>query len=43
MSGTPIEFGKYSNIGEDNAYVFGELLGMPSAEIERLEEAGVIY
>ena len=43
MSGTPIEFGRYSNIGEDNAYVFGELLGMPSAEIQRLEEAGVIY
>ena len=43
MSGTPIDFGKYSNIGEDNAYVFGELLGMPAAEITRLEEAGVIY
>jgi crotonobetainyl-CoA:carnitine CoA-transferase CaiB-like acyl-CoA transferase len=43
MSGTPIDFGKYSNIGEDNAYVFGELLGMPAAEIARLEEAGVIY
>jgi crotonobetainyl-CoA:carnitine CoA-transferase CaiB-like acyl-CoA transferase len=43
MSGTPIDFGKYSNIGEDNAYVFGELLGIPAAEITRLEEAGVIY
>ena len=43
MSRTPIPFGKYSNIGEDNGYVFGELLGMPSSEIERLEEAGVIY
>jgi benzylsuccinate CoA-transferase BbsF subunit len=43
MSGTPIEFGAYSNIGDDNAYVFGELLGMPVSEIQRLEDAGVIY
>ena len=43
MSETPIAFGKYSNIGEDNSYVFGELLGMPTEEIERLEEAGVVY
>ncbi len=43
MSETPIAFGKYSNIGADNAYVFGELLGMPAGEIERLEGAGVIY
>lgn len=43
MSETPIAFGKYSNIGEDNAYVFGELLGMPAGEIARLENAGVIY
>lgn len=43
MSRTPIPFGKYSNIGEDNGYVFGELLGMPDSEIARLEEAGVIY
>ena len=43
MSGTPIAFGKYSNIGEDNAYVFGELLGLANTEIAKLEEAGVIY
>lgn len=43
MSGTPISFGKYSNIGDDNAYVFGELLGMSESQIERLEEEGVIY
>ena len=43
MSGTPIAFGKYSNIGEDNAYVFGELLGLTAPEIAELEEAGVIY
>ena len=28
--------------GEDNHYVLGELLGMSSAEIERLAEEGVI-
>lgn len=43
MSGTPIDFGKYSNIGEDNAYVFGELLGLTDREITELEGAGVIY
>ena len=43
LSETPISFGKYSNIGEDNAYVFGELLGMSSEAIEQLEQEGVIY
>ena len=43
MSGTPIAFGKYSNIGEDNTYVFGELLGLTDGEIAKLEDAGVIY
>ena len=43
MSETPIAFGEYRNIGADNAYVFGELLGMPSNAIQRLEQAGVIY
>ena len=43
MSGTPIAFGKYSNIGEDNGYVFGELLGLTDGEIAELEAAGVIY
>ena len=43
LSGTPIAFGKYSNIGEDNSYVFGELLGLTNAEIAELEAAGVIY
>ena len=43
MSETPIAFGKYSNIGDDNAYVFGKLLGMSAEEIAGLEDAGVIY
>ena len=43
MSETPIAFGEYRNIGADNAYVFGELLGMPAGEIAQLEDDGVIY
>jgi benzylsuccinate CoA-transferase BbsF subunit len=30
-------------LGEHNQYVFGELLGLPGAEIQRLVEAGAIY
>ena len=43
MSATPLAFGEYRNSGADNAYVFGELLGMPADEIAQLEDAGVIY
>ena len=43
MSATPIAFGEYRNIGADNDYVFGHLLGLPPAEIARLTKAGVIY
>ena len=43
LSETPMEYGHYSNIGEDNPYVFGELLGMEQAEISRLASEGVIY
>ena len=43
MSGTPMEFGDYSNIGEDNPYVFGDLLGLPEDEINRLAADGVVY
>ena len=43
MSETPIAFGEYRNIGADNDYVFRHLLGLPPAEIARLENAGVIY
>jgi benzylsuccinate CoA-transferase BbsF subunit len=43
MSRTPVEFGEYTNIGEDNSYVFGELLGLSPAEITRLSEKEVIY
>jgi crotonobetainyl-CoA:carnitine CoA-transferase CaiB-like acyl-CoA transferase len=30
-------------LGEHNQYIFGELLGLPAAEIQRLTEAGAIY
>jgi len=30
-------------LGEHNQYVFGELLGLPEAEIQRLVEGGAIY
>ena len=43
MSETPMEFGPYSNIGEDNDYVFQEILGMPEQEVRRLEETGALY
>ena len=43
MSETPMEFGHYSNVGEDNDYVFREILGMPESEIELLKENGALY
>ena len=43
LSGTPLEFGSYSNVGEDNAYVFGEILAMPAERIRQLTEDGVLY
>ena len=38
LSESPMDFGHYSNIGEDNGYVFKELLGMSDAEVQRLTE-----
>ena len=43
LSETPMEFGHYSNIGEDNSYVFQELLGMSEAEVQRLVAEEVVY
>lgn len=43
LSKTPMEFGHYSNIGEDNSYVFGGLLGLSPTEIARLSKDEVIY
>ena len=43
MSETPLEFGHFSNIGEDNPYVFGQLLGIPPDQIAQLEADEAIY
>ena len=43
LSETPMEFGDYSNVGEDNDYVFREILGMPDSRIESLKEDGSLY
>ena len=43
LSETPMEFGDYSYVGEDNDYVFSEILGMPESRIEALKEDGSLY
>ncbi len=43
LSATPMEFGDYSNIGEDNPYVFGQLLGLPNDQLAGLVADGVLY
>ena len=43
LSETPMEFGQYSYVGEDNDYVFREILGMPESRIEALTEDGSLY
>ena len=43
MSETPMEFGHYSNVGEDNPYVFEQILGMRPGDIDRLASEEVIY
>ena len=43
LSESPMEFGHYSNIGEDNDYVFKELLGMSQAELGRFTNNQSLY
>ncbi len=44
FSDTPAQISHSSPLlGEHNEYVFGDLLGMPKAEIAKLKEEGVIY
>ena len=43
LSETPMEFGEFSYVGEDNDYVFREVLGMPESRIEALKEDGSLY
>jgi crotonobetainyl-CoA:carnitine CoA-transferase CaiB-like acyl-CoA transferase len=41
FSETTCQFGPTHRIGEDNDYVYGQILGMSSQEIKRLTEEGV--
>ena len=44
LSETPAQINRHAPLlGEHNEYVFGELLGMSSVEIKRLEKEKVIY
>jgi crotonobetainyl-CoA:carnitine CoA-transferase CaiB-like acyl-CoA transferase len=44
MSRTPAEFKRGGPLmGQDNDYVFGELLGMPLEKVRRLEEEQVLW
>ena len=43
MSGTPMVYGDYHNIGEDNEYVYGEVLGLSQDEIYRMTDNGAFY
>ena len=43
MSESPMDFGSYSNIGEDNDYVFKEILGMSQAELDRFTKNQSLY
>ena len=43
LSGTPLELGRYSNVGEDNPYVFGEILAMPGERVRKLTDEGALY
>lgn len=36
------EYGRVPTLGQDNSYVFGEVLGLPEAEITTLVEQGII-
>ena len=42
LSGTPDRVERCHGFGEDNLYVFGELLDMPEVEVRRLVEIGVL-
>jgi benzylsuccinate CoA-transferase BbsF subunit len=43
LSESPFDYGHYSNVGEDNDYVFKEILGMSQSEIDRLTENQSLY
>lgn len=43
MSRSESRYAKAPNLGEDNAYVFGEVLGLGKAELRALEDDQVVY
>ena len=43
LSESPMDYGHYSNIGEDNDYVFKEILGLSQSEIDRLTEGQSLF
>ena len=43
LSESPMDYGDYSNIGEDNDYVFKEILGLSQTEIDRLTESQSLF
>lgn len=42
LSETPTEVGRYGRVGEDNEYVYREVIGISAEEMKRLVEIGVI-
>lgn len=43
FSQSPVQSGAMRKMGEDNEYICGELLGMPSEEIKALEDKHVLF
>ena len=43
MSVTPMVYGDYHNIGEDNEYVYREVLGLTHEDIQRMTDNGAFY
>ena len=43
MSDTPMVYGDYHNIGEDNEYVYREVLGLTHEDIQRMTDNGAFY
>ncbi|MBI3964662.1 MAG: CoA transferase [Chloroflexi bacterium] len=42
LSEAPAPVGRCHDLGEDNDFVFGDLAGLPTAEIRRLEQDGIL-
>ena len=42
LSETPTKVGRHGRVGEDNEYIYKEVIGVSEEEIKRLTEIGVI-